>query len=217
MRNLTGSVLAVLGAAATLVSPWQGWYDTRHGSTYKFWEVFGNGISPSRSGVTDSVFLVFLVTAVVAVVGAVLRSRALVLVAGVAAFGFTVLWMVRQGQAAGELLVSDGHRGLGAGVAWALGGGLLMIIGGLLMGGRRRTRVAPVTDAPEESADAAARPEPWSDPDDDRPEPDRPPDRDLATTSTTTFTEEEARMLGLHEDIPADSPTAIPTTKPPAR
>lgn len=215
MRNLTGSVLAVVGAAATLVSPWQGWYDTRHGSTYKFWEVFGNGVTPSHSGVTDSVFLVFVVTAVLTVVGALLRSRALVLVAGVAAFGFTVLWMVRQGQLSGELVVSNGNRGLGAGVAWALGGGLLMIVGGLLMDGRRRTRAVPATAVPEEDADVPTKPEPWTDPDEESERYE--PDRASATTTTSAFTEEEARMLGLHEDIPADSPTAIPTTKPPVR
>lgn len=208
MRKLIGSVLAVLGAAATLVSPWQGWYGGRHGSTYKFWEVFGNGITVSRSGVTDSVFLVFLVAAVITVVGVLLRSGAVAVLGGVVALGFTVLWMVRQGQAAGELVVGGGGRGLGVGAAWALGGSALMIVGGLLMGARRRTRTvpasttSPVTRAPDSPAVA----------EDDEPERQ---DTSSGATTTTTFTPEEARMLGLHEDIPADSPTAIPTTKPP--
>ena len=79
MRKTLGSVLAVLGAAATLVSPWQGWYGGRHGSTYKFWEVFGNGITTAKSGVTDSLFLVFLVAAVIA------RRRSAVPLAGAGA------------------------------------------------------------------------------------------------------------------------------------
>jgi len=113
MRNMIGSILALLGAAATLVSPWQGWYDGRHGSTYKFWEVFGNGVTPSKSGVTDSVFLVFLVTAVITVLGVLLRSRAVVLLAGVVAFGFGILWMVRQGQ------VPASSSSPAAGAVWA--------------------------------------------------------------------------------------------------
>src|SRR6185312_13056792 len=113
MRNALGGLLALIGAAATLVSPWQAWYNNRHGSSYKFYEVFGSGITVSRSGIMDSVFLVFLVTAILAVVGVLMRSRALVLAAGVVAFGFTILWMVRQGQAAGELTITGSNdRGI---------------------------------------------------------------------------------------------------------
>ena len=137
MRNVIGSVLAVIGAALTLISPWQSWYNNRHGSSYKFYEVFGTGITVSKSAVMDSVFLVFLVTAAVAVVGVLLRSRVLVGVAGVIAFGFTILWMIRQGQAAGELTITGSNNlGLGSGVAYAFGGSLLMVIGALLMTGQ---------------------------------------------------------------------------------
>ena len=143
MRNVLGGLLALIGAAATLFSPWRAWYNNRHGSTYKFWEVFGSGITPSGSGIMDSVFLVFLVMAVLAVAGVLLRSRALVGSAGVVALGFTILWMVRQGQAAGELTITGtNNRGLGTGVAYAFGGGLLMIIGSLMMAGRPTRTVA---------------------------------------------------------------------------
>jgi len=157
MRNALGGLLALIGAAATLVSPWQAWYNNRHGSSYKFYEVFGSGITVSRSGIMDSVFLVFLVTAIVAVVGVLMRSRALVLAAGVVAFGFTILWMVRQGQAAGELTITGSNdRGIGSGVAWAFGGGLLMIIGALLMPGYPKRAV--VAETPEaRAADQSAR------------------------------------------------------------
>ncbi|NUP46916.1 MAG: hypothetical protein HOW97_06310 [Catenulispora sp.] len=157
MRNVVGGLLAVLGAAATLISPWQAWYNGRHGSTYKFWEVFGSGVTDSRSGIMDSVFLVFLVTAILTVAGVIVRSRLLVGVAGVIAFGFAILWMVRQGQAAGELTISSGNRGLGAGVAWALVGGLLMISGAVVMTGRpKETVVVDRTRAGTAVAPAAA-------------------------------------------------------------
>jgi hypothetical protein len=146
MRNVLGSLLALIGAAATLVSPWQPWYNNRHGSGYKFYEVFGSGITPSGSAVMDSVFLVFLVMAILTVVGVLFRSRALVGCAGVVALGFTILWMVRQGQAAGELTITGANnRGLGSGVAWAFAGSLLMITGSLLMTGRRRRVVEAET------------------------------------------------------------------------
>lgn len=146
MRNVLGGLLALIGAAATLVSPWQAWYNNRHGSSYKFYEVFGSGVTASGSGVMDSVFLVFLVMAVLAAAGVLLRSRALVGFAGVVALGFTILWMVRQGQAAGELTVTgSNNRGLGSGVAYAFGGGLLMVIGSLMMAGRPKAVVVAET------------------------------------------------------------------------
>jgi len=92
-------------------------------------------------------------------------------------------------------------------VAWALAGGLLTIVGALLMSGRRVRTVVETPVSGREPVAAAPRPEPEA-------------DRDVEETSerpTSTFTEEEARMLGLHEDFPPDSPTAIPTTKPPTR
>lgn len=158
MRNVTGAVLAVLGAAATLFSPWLNWYAGRHGSTYKFWEVFGSGITASRSGIMDSVFLVFLVTAILTVIGVVARSRALVLLAGVVALGFTILWMVRQGNQAGQLVITGNGTGLGLGLVLALAGSTAMLVGGLLMSGRRREVVVerPVRDTRTTAAPPAS-------------------------------------------------------------
>jgi hypothetical protein len=222
VRNIIGSVLALIGAAATLVSPWQSWYNNRHGSTYKFYEVFGTGITVSRSGIMDSVFLIFLVMAILTVVGVLLRSRALVLAAGVVSFGFTILWMVRQGQAAGELAITgSNNHGLGSGLAWAFGGGLLMIIGSLVMTGRWRDvgpvartgdrdsvkqRTTPAASAPPAIATTA--------PADRTPSPAPPATAEKASTSesgsapasertgTERLSKEERQMLGLDEDAP---------------
>ena len=227
MRNIIGGLLALIGAAATLISPWQAWYNNRHGSTYKFYEIFGSGITVSKSGIMDSVFLVFLVMAILTVVGVLLRSRALVLAAGVVSFGFTILWMVRQGQAAGQLTITgDNNHGLGSGVAWAFGGGLLMIIGGLLMPGRPREVVAvdragaraPVAEraAPTTAAGATTATTPGtttapadrdavgatSAPDTAAPTESRtaPPSE---RTGTERLSKEERQMLGLDEDASA--------------
>jgi hypothetical protein len=228
MRNTVGAVLAVLGAAATLISPWQAWYNGRHGSTYKFWEVFGNGITGSRSGIMDSVFLVFLVTAIVAVLGALLRSRLVVGIAGVVALAFTILWMVRQGNAAGELTISSNSRGLGVGVAWALVGSLLMIIGAVVMTGRPKHAVvadrtgatigattgatrSAATRAPESNAIPTNPPNPSAPA--RRVRPDAPPMAAAGTQSTAPsertgserLSKEERRMLGLDQDQDAPS------------
>jgi hypothetical protein len=201
MRNVVGSLLAVLGAAATLVSPWQPWYDGRHGSTFKFWEVFGTGVTGSRSGIMDSVFLVFLVMAVIAVAGVLVRSRALVGFAGAVALGFTILWMVRQGQAAGELTISSNSRGLGSGVANAFGGGLLMIIGALVMTSRPKEVVevdrtdAKTTTAPTSNAIPTNPPTPSA--------PAPPVAPPAERKGTERLSKQEREMLGLDQDTPA--------------
>ncbi|MBW8803217.1 MAG: hypothetical protein JF587_05075 [Catenulisporales bacterium] len=201
MRNVVGSLLAVLGAAATLVSPWQPWYDGRHGSTFKFWEVFGTGVTGSRSGIMDSVFLVFLVMAVIAVAGVLVRSRALVGFAGVVALGFTILWMVRQGQAAGELTISSNSRGLGSGVANAFGGGLLMIIGALVMTSRPKEVVevdrtdAKTTTAPTSNAIPTNPPTPSA--------PAPPVAPPAERKGTERLSKQEREMLGLDQDTPS--------------
>lgn len=223
MRNLIGSLLALIGATATLISPWQSWYNNRHGSTYKFYEVFGSGITVSRSGIMDSVFLVFLVTTIVAVIGVVMRSRTMVLVAGLVAFGFTILWMIRQGQAAGELVISGANdRGLGAGLAWAFGGGILMIVGSLLMtrqpsrfiaAGRtaapatttQGTRAAAATGATAPTItttapadkNQAGRPTPASQ------TPAATTGSNAERTGTERLSKEERQLLGLDEDASA--------------
>lgn len=218
MRNVLGGLLALIGAAATLISPWQAWYDNRHGSSYKFYEVFGSGVTASRSGIMDSVFLVFLVMAVLAVFGVLLRSRALVLAAGVVALGFTILWMVRQGQAAGELTITGlNNRGLGSGVAYAFGGGLLMVIGALMMAGRRRRAVvaettgatgtrAAVADQGARTGSTAAAPAAITttapvDKTRTAPPPAAvAPDQSSERTGTERLSRQEREMLGLDED-----------------
>ena len=219
MRNVLGGLLVLIGAAATLVSPWQAWYNNRHGSTYKFYEVFGSGISPSGSGVMDSVFLVFLVMAVLAVAGVLLRSRALAGFAGVVAFGFTILWMVRQGQAAGELTITGTNsRGLGTGLGYAFGGGLLMVIGSLLMAGRPqrapKAERAQATAADQGTPAAAKAPAiTTTAPVDRNPPPAAPAPAASSTagstaasaerTGTERLSKEERQLLGLDEDASA--------------
>jgi hypothetical protein len=141
------------------------------------------------------------------VIGAVLRSRALVIGAGVVAFGFTILWMVRQGNAAGELTVSSNSRGVGFGVASALIGGLLMIIGGLLMtrlprqvvvddrtGTRAGGATAATTTRPRESNAIPTNPPTASAPPRSAPQSER--------TGTERLSKEEREMLGLDQDAP---------------
>ncbi|MFD6078704.1 hypothetical protein ACFWG5_24320 [Streptomyces hydrogenans] len=148
IRNVVGSVLALAGATAAVWSPFRAWYDGRHGSDYPIGDLF-TGITDDKADVLGSTLLPFAFAALVTLLGVVLRSRLLVALAGVIVLGFTVLWMVRVGQAEGSLVVSGNGRGLGDGVANAFGGGVLILLGALVMSGRHRThRLRPAAPPP---------------------------------------------------------------------
>lgn len=144
IRNVIGSILALIGATAAVWSPFRDWYDGRHGRDYRIQDLF-NGISDTEAELLGSILLPFAFAALVTLIGLVLRSRLLVALAGVIVLGFTVLWMVRQGQAAGSLTVGGVGGGLGYGVAWAVGGGVLLLVAAAVMSGR----TSPETDHTE--------------------------------------------------------------------
>ncbi|MFF3827182.1 hypothetical protein ACFYXN_25370 [Streptomyces griseus] len=137
IRNVLGSLVALAGAASAVLSPFRDWYAGRAGQDYRVEDLFG-GITAAEPGVLVSMLLPFLAAALLVIAGVVLRSRLVVALAGLVVLGFTVLWMVRQGQAAGSLVVAGDGSGLQVGVVNALAGGALMLIGALLMSGRGR-------------------------------------------------------------------------------
>ncbi|MFE3327807.1 hypothetical protein [Streptomyces sp. NPDC059176] len=155
VRNVIGSVMALVGATAAVWSPFRVWYDGRQGSAYRVQDLF-QGVTRAQTELATSILLPFAFAALVTLIGLVLRSRLLVALAGVIVLGFTVLWMVRQGQAAGSLTVGGRGPALGDGVAAALGGGILLLLAAAVMSGRaprleRAEEPAPYrgTDGPE--------------------------------------------------------------------
>ncbi|WP_406146764.1 hypothetical protein [Streptomyces sp. NBC_01012] len=173
IRNVLGSVVALLGAAAAVQSPFHSWYEDRLGRDYRIQDLF-DGITGVSSSVLGSVLLPMLFAALVTLVGVLLRSRWVVAVAGLVVLGFTVLWMVRQGQEAGSLTVGGDGAGLRWGVAQALAGGVLLLLGALLMSGRR--------GAQQRQRPAA---EPYPVPPDDRPD-TWPPTQEPGPASQTS-------------------------------
>ncbi|WP_432062032.1 hypothetical protein [Streptomyces sp. S1] len=154
IRNVAGAVLALAGATAAVLSPFRAWYDGRHGRDYALDELF-TGITEAKADLWWSLLLPFAFAALLTLVGVVLRSRLLVGLAGLVVLGFTVFWMVRVGQYEGSLTVDGGGAGLGDGVANALGGGILLLLGALVMSGRRGRKARK---GPEEPRAYAAPP-----------------------------------------------------------
>ncbi|MEV0259569.1 hypothetical protein AB0H82_35655 [Streptomyces sp. NPDC050732] len=141
VRNVLGSILALAGATAAVWSPFRAWYDGRPGRDFRIGELFsGGGVTGADAELFGSLFLPFAFAALLTLIGLALRSRLLVALAGVLVLGFTVLWMVRQGQAQGSLAVAGDGSGLGLGVLLALGGGVVLLLAAALMAGRRRRR-----------------------------------------------------------------------------
>ncbi|MEV6649187.1 hypothetical protein [Streptomyces sp. NPDC051219] len=156
IRNVLGSVIGLVGATAAVWSPFRAWYDGRHGRDYRIAELFGStGITDSKAPLAASILLPFAFAALLTLIAVALRSRVLMAVAGIVVLGFTGLWMVRQGQAAGSLGVDGGGRGLGDGVANAIGGGVLLLLAAAVMPRRRRARTRARVDpyAPEHPTD----------------------------------------------------------------
>ncbi|SHL94228.1 hypothetical protein [Actinacidiphila paucisporea] len=196
LRNIFGSLLALIGAALAVWSSFRVWYGGRHGTDIRVDDLFtGVGVTPATAALLGSLFLPLGFAALLAVLGVLVRSRTAVGAAGALVLGVTVLWMVRQGQSAGSL--TAGGDGLDVGVAAAVGGGALLLLGAAVMRGRTIRRYAePSAPYPMPSeqppahpyADASAPPPPPAAPLDSgyRPEdddtltlPPLPPDRPL--------------------------------------
>ncbi|WP_328299364.1 hypothetical protein OG389_17125 [Streptomyces sp. NBC_00435] len=156
IRNVLGSLMGLIGATAAVWSPFRAWYDGRHGRDYRIEELFtAAGITDTRAALLGSILLPFLFAALVVLVAIVLRSRLLMAFAGIVVLGFAVLWMVRQGQAAGGLSVGGDGTGLGDGLANAFGAGAVLILAAAVMSGRPRRRDRERDLAPEPYHDAA--------------------------------------------------------------
>ncbi|WP_326699210.1 hypothetical protein OG909_19030 [Streptomyces sp. NBC_01754] len=197
IRNVLGSVLALLGAAAAVQSPFRDWYDSHLGRDYRIQDLFG-GISSTSSAVMTSVLLPFLFAALVALAGVLLRIRWVVAVAGLIVLGFTVLWMVRVGQHAGSLSVGGDGAGLRDGVAQALAGGVALLLGALLMSGRARGVRRRTAD-------------PYPVPADDRPDTWPPTQEPGPSTQTSPVPEPEPEPYtgpGRHRGPASDEDTA---------
>ncbi|NUS12099.1 MAG: hypothetical protein HOY69_11960 [Streptomyces sp.] len=142
LRNISGSLLALIGAVLAVWSPFRVWYGGRLGSDVRVDGLFtGAGVSPGGAALLGSLFLPMAFAAVLALLGVLARSRLAVGAAGVLVLGVTVLWMVRQARSAGSL--TAGGDGMDVGVAAAFGGGALLLAGAAVMRGRARPRPRP--------------------------------------------------------------------------
>ncbi len=111
VRNVFGSLMALIGAAAVVWSPFRAWYDGRHGRDVRVDDLFG-GLDGGRGvevGLLRSLFLPMACAALIVLVGLLLRSRPLVALGGLVALGFTVLWMGSPGP--GRRQPDGGRRG----------------------------------------------------------------------------------------------------------
>ncbi|MEU8436867.1 hypothetical protein AB0F18_28965 [Streptomyces sp. NPDC029216] len=161
IRNAVGSLMGLIGAAAAVWSPFRAWYDGRPGRDYRIEELFsGSGVTTDPPALLGSLLLPFLFAALLTLCAVLRRSRLLMALAGVVVLGVAVLWMVRQGQAAGGLSVGADGQGLGAGAASAFGAGALLLLAAAVMRGRRRRPRGRDVDLEPLPRPAAPEPDP---------------------------------------------------------
>lgn len=138
LRNAIGSLVALVGVVAIVWSPFRPWYGDRRGKDYLVVDLFrADGVTGDHARLVSSLLAPLLITALVTLMGLVLRSRLLVGLTGLVVLALTVLWAVRQGQAAGSLTVGARGEGLNTGVATAAVGGAALLLAALVMPGRR--------------------------------------------------------------------------------
>lgn len=173
IRTVFGSLLALIGAAIAVWSPFRSWYGGRHGSRFRVDDLFtGVGVTPDNAALLGSLFLPMGFAALLTLLGVLLRSRPVVALAGLIVLAITVLWMVRQAQAAGSL--TAGGPGLDTGVAAAFGAAFLMLLGAAALPSRR-PRPKPLPE-PQAQLQTEPQPEPQAQPPYDPPSPyDDPP------------------------------------------
>lgn len=164
IRTILASVLALVGAAAAVWSPFRAWYDGRHGSDIRVDDLFtGVGVTPDRAALLGSLFLPLGFAALLTLLGVLLRSRVVLGLAGLLVLGVTILWMIRQAQAAGSL--TAGGDGLDYGVATAFASGALLLLSAALLPTRHPHTRLPPPPQPEPYYEAPPPPPPAYEPD----------------------------------------------------
>lgn len=143
MRNTIGVVLALVGAAAALLSPFRAWYSGRHGSDIRVQDLF-TGISAVDADLPASLFLPLGFAAFVTVMAVILLSRPLLALSGLLMLATAALWMFRQSQTAQGLDTDL----LGQGLANAIGSGALLLIAALTARGHPRAAPRSLEGAP---------------------------------------------------------------------
>jgi hypothetical protein len=128
MRYMIGSLLALLGAAAAVYSPFRPWNAGTHGHDYGFTTLF-DGFTGSKAALMASLFTPLLVAAILAVLGVLAQSRVLVFLGGLIALATVVLWLIQQSRTPGGLSSSS----LGSGIALSLGGAAAMLVGAAVL------------------------------------------------------------------------------------
>ncbi|TRV71680.1 hypothetical protein FKN01_31445 [Streptomyces sp. 130] len=125
MARIASVLLALAGAAALVLSAFQPWYEGREPREVELTDLF-TGLGPETASGTGSSMLVLLAgAAAVAVLGLLLRSRAVLAAACLAGLATGVLWTVQQIRAVAPVAfeVTDVQRGL-----WNAGGGVLALM-----------------------------------------------------------------------------------------
>jgi hypothetical protein len=140
LRNILGSIIALAGATAAVLSPFRAWYDGRHGSDFRVENLF-SGLTPAHSVLLGSVFLPLAFAALLTLAAILFRSRAVMTVSGLLVLATAVLWLIQRSRLPAGLNTNS----VGPGLAYVLIGAALLLLAAVVMRGRRPHRVPDAT------------------------------------------------------------------------
>ena len=150
-RRVAGAFLALLGAVGVTASAYLNWFGDQTPETAPLDRLFQSGVTEQASSYWTSVALPLALVTVVTVVGVVLRSRLVLLVAWLIGAATLVLFVVQQANDTAGFAIGD----LQTGVWVALAGLLVMLLGVLSMGERAEPEAEEVE--PRETVGARER------------------------------------------------------------
>ncbi|MER7848214.1 hypothetical protein ABTZ03_30220 [Kitasatospora sp. NPDC096077] len=124
-RVAVASLLALAGAAALVLSAFQPWYEKSDPRSVPIADLF-QGFSPDRTATTGTSMMIPLAAgAAIAALALLVRSRLVMLLAGLLALATCVLWTVQKALEVAPVSfdITDLHTGL-----WNAYGGVLLLL-----------------------------------------------------------------------------------------
>ena len=145
-RRTVGAVVGAMGALGVTSSAYLDWFAGQMPTEIPLQRLIGTDVSGGAGSYWTSMAAPLALAGVIGVLGGLLRSRLVIVLAGLLGLATLVLWVLTQAIALSpeELHASDYEAGV-----WVCVGSLVVLTCGvLLMGGARRRRSTP----PEEPA-----------------------------------------------------------------
>jgi hypothetical protein len=152
-----GALIGAVGALGVTASAYLDWFAERMPTEIPLERLFSTDVSGTASSYWTSMAAPLALVGVIGVLGGLLRSRLVIVVAGLIGLATLVLWVLMQAadMSPEDLHASDYQAGL-----WVCVASLAILAGGVLLMGGSRRGTSPSADDPEATDQPAAANQP---------------------------------------------------------